>query len=218
MSGADRAVAACVDYDRWATEIRVLTEAIGECTCPAEDQPFTHVAGDDGATFRAPTSCFRRASAVRLPGGPMPDDAPRRLYLHEVAARVKDCAACTRLCELIEARRHARRQWGVAKRRIRAIARSAGSAIHSAIHAPEEGSVESRKSNGGGGIRTPKGQGPAAFRGPRHDTRDGTVAYLPRPVSDGHCRPVLPPRTAANPSRAAGTAIHSAIRAGGHHA
>lgn len=105
-----RAVAACRDYELWASEVRRLTVAIGEVECPneAKEPP------QGGEWFFDPESHF--AIARREPVGP--EDVPS---LDEVERRVQDCEACVRLCRLIRERQHARQRFGVAKRAVRHV-------------------------------------------------------------------------------------------------
>lgn len=96
------ALTACLEYDRWASEVARLTEEIREATCPK---------GTGGY------SCFQVARTDPAnPVGPS---------LATLAMLVADCPSCSRLCELIAARKHARQRFGVAKRRIRSVARVA---------------------------------------------------------------------------------------------
>lgn len=99
------AAAACQEYDHWAGEVARLTAEIADITCPRE------VEGEE--------SHFREASRVQVPAGPLPDHGSRPLFLHEVRERVKACPQCDNLAATISARRHARKRWGVSKRKVR---------------------------------------------------------------------------------------------------
>lgn len=115
---AVRAVKACRDYDHWAREVDRLTEAIGDVVCPRTQGPTDDI-GNPIHGERA--SCFERERYKNVHAS---DGEPlRRLYLSEVAAKVRDCPECSRLCALIAERKEARKRLGVAKRAIRATAR-----------------------------------------------------------------------------------------------
>lgn len=115
------AVDACREYEHWASEIPRLTDAIGAVRCPNE----TWVDDEHGSWLSEGESCFHAASQVTLPAGSLPDDGDRPIRLDEIANRVADCPACSELVDLIRARRHARKRWGVAKRRVRAAGKRA---------------------------------------------------------------------------------------------
>lgn len=72
-------------------------------------------------------SCFTAASKEKtdadawLPGY----SHLRPPNLDEIEGEVMDCPACSRLCQLIRERKHARQRWGVAKRAVRHVARKA---------------------------------------------------------------------------------------------
>jgi len=120
--GGGAALEACRAYDHWASEIRRLTAAIGDCLCPKESDESQ---GEEWASggYAKYASCFRRAAEETFPGH-QPDDGPTRRDLDAIAKAVADCPACSLLCTLIRDRKHARQQWGVAKRKIRVIGRT----------------------------------------------------------------------------------------------
>jgi hypothetical protein len=119
MSRAESsAVAACREYEHWASEVRRLTDAMAELRCWAESdvEEETHWAGSE--------SHFRTVSQERLDvydGWTEEGCTSRRRTLEEVAAHpeVAACSACSQLVELIRARRYARKRYGVAKRAVR---------------------------------------------------------------------------------------------------
>jgi hypothetical protein len=117
--GSGAAVRACQEYERWASEVRRLTEAIGAVVCPRE------VPDED---LDPMGSHFSEASDIRTDTDNWrPDYAgPRRLNLSEIEDEdaVADCPACSRLCALIRERRHARKQFGIAKRRVRSVGKA----------------------------------------------------------------------------------------------
>ena len=108
---ADYALAACAEYERWAAEIRRLTDAICECECPKEWD------GVDTYDEESNSSCFASAKAEYVVESSIGETRP--LFLHEIEERVKDCEACTQLVTLIRDRKLARQRWGVAKRKVR---------------------------------------------------------------------------------------------------
>jgi hypothetical protein len=119
QQGSGSAVRACQEYERWASEVRRLTEAIKGIVCPIEGVP-----AEDGLGTHL--SHFAAACDVRVDmDGPW-DEAPaaRRLTLEEIEPRVADCPKCSELVDLIRARRHARKQFGVAKRRVRQVGKA----------------------------------------------------------------------------------------------
>jgi len=117
---AERAIAACRDYDRWASEVSRLTEAIRETECPHE------APAEQETHFRGYPSCFKEAAQKEVPEIlSRPEHGLRRLTLDEIEREVKDCPACSRLVQLIRDRRHARRMFGAAKRRVRALGKRA---------------------------------------------------------------------------------------------
>jgi len=105
---------ACGEYEHWASEVRRLTDAIGAVQCPRE------IPDDD---WNARTSHFAEAADVRIVSGAIPghDMIERRLTLDEIEQRVGDCWHCRDLVTLIRARRYARKQFGIAKRRVRTV-------------------------------------------------------------------------------------------------
>jgi hypothetical protein len=112
-----QAGSACREYERWASEVRRLTEAIGAVVCPREvpdedlDLMGSHFS--EASDLRTDTDNWR------------PDYAgPRRLNLSEIEDAVANCPACSRLCALIRERRHARKQFGIAKRRVRSVGKA----------------------------------------------------------------------------------------------
>ena len=115
-----RAVEVCADYERWAAEVARLTKTISETYCPNEPQPdgegVWHGSGGE--------SCFTKAK-TELCGADVGEDRPgmsnRGLTLDELEEEVADCESCTRLVRLIQERKEARKTYGVAKRRVRAI-------------------------------------------------------------------------------------------------
>jgi hypothetical protein len=130
---AATALDACERYDHWASEIARLKQAIASCRCPHEWPPrYWRWNGEPSmwADDRpdAP-SCFAREQVRTVCTGMLPDDGYRRVWLSEIAAAVKDCEACSRLCALIAERREARKQWGIAKRRIRAVGRARSNGV-----------------------------------------------------------------------------------------
>jgi hypothetical protein len=109
---------ACREYERWASEVRRLTEAIGAVVCPREvpdeDLDFIGSHFSEACDIRTDTDNWR------------PDYAgPRRLNLDEIEDEVADCPECSRLCALIRERKHARQRFGVAKRRVRSVGKAA---------------------------------------------------------------------------------------------
>lgn len=58
--------------------------------------------------------------------------------LPAIAKAVADCPACSLLCTLIRDRKHARQQWGVAKRKVRAIGRRAPHPEQPVVISPAE--------------------------------------------------------------------------------
>lgn len=112
-------VEACVAYEHWASEIRRLTAAISDCTCPNESGR-----AGEGDGWHSVPSCFTTARTEEFPGV-MPDDGPTRRNLDSIEKAVAACPACAQLCVLIRERKSARQQWGVAKRRIRVLGRRA---------------------------------------------------------------------------------------------
>ena len=103
---------ACIEYERWAAEVRRLTDAIGEGECPFQASPEaeTH--------YRGCPSCFREAADEIIPSRE-PDDGPNRRSLNMIEIKVASCESCTRLVGFIRARKHARQRYGVAKRAVR---------------------------------------------------------------------------------------------------
>ena len=104
---------ACEEYERWAAEVTRLTSEIGYETCPKErETPFGPV-GD---------SCFAEAKK-ELCGGDFGDrnDPMRLISLQEIEKTVAACPSCTRLVGFIRARKEARQQYGIAKRRVRSV-------------------------------------------------------------------------------------------------
>lgn len=120
MSADGKALSACVEYEHWASEVARLTLEIGACECPNES------VAEDETHWSGSQSCFTEAKEDRAnwtPGGP--EHSPGPPTLATLAKIVANCPACSRLCELIAARKHARQRFGVAKRRIRAVGRRA---------------------------------------------------------------------------------------------
>jgi hypothetical protein len=116
MSAREDALTACLAYDHWAREVARLTAEIAENVCPRED--------DDDAGWWP--SCFKCAIEDRANWWPGDvENEPRPPTLETVAKLVEDCPSCSRLCALIAERKHARQRFGVAKRRIRSVARVA---------------------------------------------------------------------------------------------
>lgn len=119
MHDPPSALRACRDYEHWASEVKRLTAEIGSIACPKQevDQPE----GMDGplVMFTEGDSCFQEAKEIRVTVSG-DDWEERPLRLEEIARRVSDCSACSRLCVLI-AERRARQQFGVAKRRVRSV-------------------------------------------------------------------------------------------------
>ena len=110
-----RALAVCVDYERWASEVSRLTDEIATTVCPHESLP------EEETHWNGSLSCFQDARENLKPVIRRPDDGPRPPYLSEIAAAVKDCPSCSRLCAAIRERREARQRLGVAKRRVRVV-------------------------------------------------------------------------------------------------
>lgn len=120
---AERALEACRLYEHWAGEVRRLTDAIAAERCPKEwDGEELLMPGEDPEG-----SHVADAFKIQVPAGPLPDDGPRGLRLGEVAARpeVRACPSCSRLVALIAERKHARLQYGIAKRRVRQVGKVA---------------------------------------------------------------------------------------------
>jgi len=118
MTTEEKAVEAVREYEWWASEVARLTNAIKGEVCPEESPPEaeTHWFGVG--------SCFSDAAQEEIVTAPADIYGPeerRKLSLEEIEAEVKDCPSCTRLCELIRARRHARKRYGVAKRGVRHV-------------------------------------------------------------------------------------------------
>lgn len=110
---------ACADYERWSAEIKRLTAEIANTRCPVEETTAEAVEQGTPVWVDPVPSCFRRAAQTMIP--PMyPDDGERPIRLAEIAPLVADCPDCTRLVELIAARKQARQRLGIAKRAIRA--------------------------------------------------------------------------------------------------
>ena len=105
MSHETYAAGACVEYERWASEVRRLTDAICECDCPHEN----------AVTFEL--SCFSAEKEEYVVESSIGEERPPTL--DEIGERVKDCESCTHLVALIRDRMHARQRWGVAKRKVR---------------------------------------------------------------------------------------------------
>lgn len=108
---SDRAVKACSEYERWASEVKRLTDAICENVCPMESpaEPETH--------WKGAPSCFREAADLPVVENHLGEE--RRANLDDIAERVKSCPECSALVGLIRDRRHARKRWGAAKRAVR---------------------------------------------------------------------------------------------------
>lgn len=121
MSAASPAYAvdACREYEHWAAEVRRLTDAIVASTCPKEAPE--HV-DEDGWDVDEVASCFEKAKREPVEIGRYQSRPP---FLSEIAERVAGCPRCSELVDLIRARRHARKQWGVAKRKVRAAGKRA---------------------------------------------------------------------------------------------
>ena len=113
----ERALAACLDYEHWASEIARLSDAIAATRCPNESEPEAET------NWPGSPSCFHGASQGSIGGDGC--DYARRFTLEEIAERVADCAECSRLVVLIRGRRHARKMLGAAKRKVRRIGRRA---------------------------------------------------------------------------------------------
>lgn len=136
MSGlAERGLAACVEYDECAGEVRRLSGEIAGLECRRGTERL-EAALESGARVIEGASCFQLAKAddANWRSGSI-EDGPRPPTLAQLAVLVADCPDCARLCELIAARRDARKRFAVAKRRIRSVARAAGRTAHE----PEEG-------------------------------------------------------------------------------
>ena len=110
----ERAVRACVVYERWASEERRLSGAIAAIQCPKETPRFDI----EEIVLNERLSCFRVAASEVLPGC-QEDNGSTRRNLEQIAAAVADCPRCSELVELIRARRYARKQYGAAKRAVR---------------------------------------------------------------------------------------------------
>jgi len=121
----ERAIAACIEYNHWAREIRRLTVEIGEVECPREAAELEYDPEDPTADPDHRSHFRVEREVIVSTGGAYPEPRGPRT-LDEIAAAVKDCPACARLCALIAERCEARKRWGVAKRKVRAIARLAG--------------------------------------------------------------------------------------------
>ena len=119
-----KGTAACVAYDHWASEVRRLTTAIGEVSCPRE-LPILDENGEPEA--QGAPSCFQAAKEDRanwVLRGHHAENEPQPPTLATLARIVADCPECSSLCALIAERKHARKQFGVAKRRVRHVGRT----------------------------------------------------------------------------------------------
>lgn len=111
------ATEACVEYERWASEVGRLTRELGAISCPNEGPQE-----DDGFAWRK--SCFQEARDDRANWKPEgAENPPHPPSLAEIAKLVADCPECSKLCRLIAERKHARQRFGVAKRLVRAVGR-----------------------------------------------------------------------------------------------
>jgi hypothetical protein len=117
---------ACRAYDHWAREIPRLTADIGACECPRAAERVAREEAAAEAEHRGAiiesVSCFKSAAQEQIGHDDNEYVAVRR-NLEQVAAVVQDCPECSRLCQLIAERKHARQQLGVAKRAIRRAGR-----------------------------------------------------------------------------------------------
>lgn len=116
------ALNACADYEGWAAEVRRLTEEIGNLVCPRQ-APGHENLGVPAFMAASGESCFEAAKKdlVNWREGLCPEDPRRPPLLADLAKVVADCPECSRLCELIAARKHARQRFGVAKRAVRHV-------------------------------------------------------------------------------------------------
>lgn len=115
LSEVDCAALACLEYDWWASEVQRTTDAISMNECPNEGHWMIE-------TDPEPLpSCFTTAKTTPIIENHLGEE--RRASLDDIAESVNDCPACTQLVKDIRARRHARKRLGVAKRKIRHVAK-----------------------------------------------------------------------------------------------
>ncbi len=111
MTAAEYALAACLEYEHWASEVDRLSMAITMEECPHE------AVGGESDGYYSESSCFGDAKE-RTVQDPLGDYRERRT-LDDIAECVKGCESCTQLVALIRERYHVRKWYGVAKRKVR---------------------------------------------------------------------------------------------------
>ena len=120
------AATVCAEYERWAAEITRLTAAIAEEFCPKEN-----VREDEWENvIRSGTSCFTNAKADLCQGDFGEAEYPNQpITLAQIEETVTDCPSCTRLVGFIRARKEAKKQYGIAKRRVRHVGKKVAAAL-----------------------------------------------------------------------------------------
>lgn len=102
----ETAVDLCRQYAEFAAEVDRLTDAIRMVACPNETEVLDF---EDDMSVRE--SCFQHARSTM----------GRYRSIHFIGSMVKDCPECSRLVELIAARRTAKRRHASVKGRIRKL-------------------------------------------------------------------------------------------------
>jgi hypothetical protein len=118
---AQKALAACIEYDRWMREIANLTAKIGappdSCTRASHDKYGLHFQDGVGTHL---DDVFK---------GYIEDGQFEPVRHHwspqEAVAMVSECPHCSTVYAAIQARKLARQELGIVKRKIRAIGRRA---------------------------------------------------------------------------------------------
>lgn len=111
------ALDACAEYEHWASEVGRLTNDIRDCICPKEN--VEDPTGEFGSPFGTEPSCFQRAKNDPANVTGSVESGPAQPNLFAIAKLVAGCPSCSKLCDLISARRHARNRFGIAKRKVR---------------------------------------------------------------------------------------------------
>jgi len=117
---------ACAEYERWASEVKRITVALSKHFCPEENPREDEL----GNVFANGTSCFQKAKTELCQGDFGEARYPNEpITLDQIEATVSDCPSCIILVGFIRDRKKARKQYGIAKRRVRSVGKKIAAAL-----------------------------------------------------------------------------------------